>query len=164
MLSLNEIYKNNNLFYYCNACGDISIPDTDPWSIHESAELPLRERNLYENYWMEGVGCNMYVVRFYNQTAMALTFLFDDGYCSDILGMDCAQTEDMDRFYNAMCDYAKMLKSDAKLKGCDILVGNNTDPCGHELVIIVPYELRGRIKQLAEYLDQHVYSSVEELF
>ena len=47
MRNLNEIYKNDELFYYCNSCGEINIPNTDVFSYHDVDELPIKERNLY---------------------------------------------------------------------------------------------------------------------
>lgn len=163
MKSLNEIYNNNELFYYCNTCGEINIPNTHPLSYHDSDELPLRERNLYENYWYEGAGCCMYVVNYNGNAAMALGFLFDEGYLCDILHKDEVDNADMEVFYDAISDYAKMLENNEMLSYCDVVVGKNTDPDGHEIVVIVPYERRSKIKDIAEMLDKTVYSSVEAL-
>ena len=88
MKSLNKVCENNELFYYCNTCGDINIPNTNPLSWHNIDELPLKERNLYENYWYEGAGCHMHVVNYKDNPAMALGFLFDKSYLSDILDED----------------------------------------------------------------------------
>ncbi len=41
MKSLNEVYTENKLFYYCNACGDINMPNTDPLSYHDVDELEV---------------------------------------------------------------------------------------------------------------------------
>ena len=163
MESLNNVYENNELFYYCNTCGDINIPGTDPWSYHDVDELPLKERNLYENYWYEGAGCHMYVVNYKGNPAMALGFLFDEFYLSDILGKTDVTKEDMSVFYDSVCDYAKMLEKKEEVAFCEILVGENTDPDGHELLVIIPYERRSKIKEIASYLDNVVYSTVENL-
>lgn len=162
MKSLNEIYNNNNLFYYCNSCGEINIPNTDIFSYHDVDELPLRERNLYENYWSDAYG-QMYVVNYNGDAAMALGFLFNDGYLCDILHKNEVNNEDMEMFYDAIYDYAKMLENNEMLSYCDVAVGKDTDPEGHEIIVIVPYERRSKIKDIAEMLDKTVYSSVEAL-
>lgn len=163
MNSLNKVYENKELFYYCNTCGDINIPGSDPLSYHDVDELPLRVRNLYENYWYEGAGCHMYVVNYKGSPAMALGYLLDESYLEDLMNKDAVSAKDMQIFYNAILDYAKMLDRDNNVAGCEILVGEYTDPDGHELLVIVPYELRGKIKTIADYLDGEVYSTVEAL-
>ncbi len=163
MKSLNKVYENNELFYYCNTCGDINIPNTNPLSWHNIDELPLKERNLYENYWYDGAGCHMHVVNYKDNPAMALGFLFDKSYLSDILDKDDVTEKDMESFYAAVMDYAKMLEKDNEISDCEILVGENTDPDGHELLVIIPYEKRTEIEKIAKYLDKHVYDTVEKL-
>ena len=163
MISLNKVYEDKELFYYCNTCGDINIPNTDPMSYHDVDELPIKERNLYENYWYEGAGCHMYVVNYQGNPAMALGFLFDELYLSDILGKTDVTKEDMSVFYEAVCDYAKMLERKEEVIFCEILVGEDTDPDGHELLVIIPYERKSKIKEIASFLDNEVYSTVENL-
>ena len=63
----------------------------------------------------------------------------------------------------SISDYAKMLENNEMLSYCNVVVGKNTDPDGHELVVIIPYERRSKIKDIAEMLDKTVYSSVEAL-
>lgn len=163
MNSLNKVYEDKELFYYCNACGEINIPNTDPLSYHETDELPLKERNLYENYWSDDIcGC-MYVVNYKGNPAMAICFLFCECYLCDIFGKSTVTEEDMSVFYDAVCDYAKMLEKEEAVSFCDVLVGKDTDPDGHELLVIIPYERRSKIKEIASYLDKVVYSTVENL-
>lgn len=95
--------------------------------------------------------------------AMALGFLFDKSYLSDILDKDDVTETDMESFYSAVMDYAKMLEKDNETSDCEILVGENTDPDGHELLVIIPYEKRMEIEKIAKYLDKHVYDTVEKL-
>lgn len=163
MKSLNEIYNNDEMFYYCNSCGEINIPNTDPLSYHDVDELPMKERNLYENYWSDNYGFQMYVVNYKGNAAMALGFLFNECYLSDILHKDEVNDIDMKVFYQAISDYAKMFERDEVLSFCDVLVGEDTDPEGHDLIVIVPYERRSEIEKIAKELDEIVYSDVEAL-
>lgn len=164
MKNLNEIYKAEELFYYCNTTGDINIPGSGVLSVHEVDKLPLKARNLYENYWFEGGGCNMYVVRYKDDIGMILGFLFDESYLCDFLKKDEVSDEEMTKFYNAISDYANLLERSNKISGCDIFVGENTDPDGHELLVFVPYDKRNDIRKITEMLDKEVYRSVEELY
>lgn len=163
MTSLNNVYENKELFYCCNCCGDINMPHSHPLSYHDSDELPIKERNLYENYWCEGMGCHMYVVNYKGNPAMALGYLFDESYLCDLLNKDEASKEDMEMFYGAVSDYARMLENKSEVSFCEILIGKDTDPIGHELIVIVPYEKRSKINEIANYLDGVVYNTVEQL-
>lgn len=163
MKSLNEIYNENKLFYYCNACGDINIPDTDPLSYHDVGELPLRERNLYENYWCEGAGCYMYVVNYNGNPAMALGFLFDVGYCDDLTEEIPNLNNNMDKFWVAVKDCANLLSKDTALNGCEVLAGHDTDPDGHEILIIIPYNMRDKINEITHDFADKVYADFEAL-
>ena len=163
MENLNKIYDNDQLFYWCNAAGDINIPGTDPWSLHDVDELPLKERNLYENYWSEDMGFWMYVVNYKGNPAMAINCLFDKSYLADLLDKEDVSQEDMKRFYNAVFDFAMMLEREKEVAGCEILIGEDTDPDGHELFVIIPYDKRSEIVDIARYLDGCVYSTVESL-
>lgn len=165
MLYLNDIYENDEIFFYCNACGEIELPtDLEQLSYHTPEELPLKERNLYENYWKKGPGAyKMYVVNYKGNAAMAINFLFDEYSFGEFLGKDNASDEDMAMLYDAIVDYAKMLEKSEKLTFCDVLVGKYSDPYGHEILVIVPYERRSKLGEIGAYLDDVVYSTVEGL-
>lgn len=163
MLSLNKVYENDELYYWCNACGDINIPDKDLLYCGDVEELPLKQRNLYERYWSVDTWACMYVVDYKGNPAMALTYLFDESYLSDLLNKNDVTDTDMEMFYNAVHDCGNMLSEKEELVDCDILVGENTDPDGHELIVVVPYAKRSHIAKIAEYLDGCVYETVKEL-
>ena len=163
MKNLNKVYENDELFYYCNACGDINIPDTDPMSYHDVDELPILARELYENYWTDGHIGKMYVVDYNGTSAVAINYVFDEYYLADFLNKDKATSGDMVVFYNAIMEYAKKLEWNSHIWNCEVIVGFDTDPDGHELLVIVPYEMRSEIKSIAQYLDDNVYNAVEAL-
>lgn len=163
MTILNNVYENDELYYWCNTCGDINIPNMPLLYCGEIDELPMKQRNLYENYWYEGAGCNMYVVDYKGKPAMALGFLFDYSYLSDLLNNNDVSNEDMEVFYNAICDCGMMLEKNEHALDYEVLIGKDTDPDGHELLFVVPYEKRSKIEELAEYLNGVVYSTVEAL-
>ena len=163
MKKLNYIYENNELFYYCNSCGEINIPGTDMLSLHKADELPVRERELYENYWDDSTCGRMYVVNYKGNPAMALSFIFDEYYLSDILNKTNISKKDMDKWYKYIFNYAQILAKNKIVSGCEICIGEYTDSDGHELVVIIPYEKRKDINNIASFLNETVYLSVEEL-
>jgi hypothetical protein len=160
---LNKIYENNELFYWCNGLGEINIPGTDPLSYHEVDELPELAKELYENYWTDRYIGKMYVVDYKGKPAMAINYVFDEFYVAELLNKDKATFGDMVVVYNALVEYAKKLEWKSLIWNCEVLVGFDTDPDGHELLVVVPYEQRSKIKSIAQYLDDYVYNAVESL-
>lgn len=154
--SLNEVYKNEELFYYCNACGDINIPGKDTFWDSTVDELPRSARELYENYWMEGAGLCMYVVEYKCETAMAVTALFDYGYREDLTGdgIDVTDAE----FFEAVKATAIRYRNAMQY---ETLVGKDTDPDGHEIVFILPYSVCENAPDIAAFIGDHIYKDFE---
>lgn len=161
--SLNDTYKKDNIFYYCNTCGDVNIPNTDPFSYHKAEELPLEEHDLYDNFWREGRGCNMHVVNYEGNSAMALGFLFQNGYCDDLTGHE-SNSHERETFWKDVSEEAEKLSLDAALQDCDILLGEDTDPDGHEILIVVPYSRKADIDAIVKHLNATVYADFKAAF
>ncbi|NLT15388.1 MAG: hypothetical protein GXY05_13725 [Clostridiales bacterium] len=172
--SLNDAYKHNTLFYFCNATGDINMPG-DPmlgtgfYIVHTSEELPPKERELYENFWSEDGGGTQYVVRCEGKPGIAICYLFDRDYILELCGWDVNDDIGGDvivkQFFSAVEAYAKEVEAFPVLEGCSIFVGDNTDPVGHELLVFVPYELvEGKYADVKKFLDTYVYMCVEVAF
>lgn len=86
--SLNEAYASNILHYMCNACGDINKPDNlADWRTVYTPEdvMTPNEQILYEEYWREGAGCRMYVLRIAGEAAMGLCYLFDESWSEELV-------------------------------------------------------------------------------
>lgn len=160
---LNKIYDNNELSYWCNCIGEINIPDTDPLSYHEADELPGLARELYVEYWTDEYVGKMYVVDYKGAPAIAINYVFDEYYVAELLNKDKATFGDMVVIYNALLEYANKLEWKSLIWNCEVLVGFDTDPDGHELLVIVPYGERNKINRIAQYLDDYVYNAVEAL-
>lgn len=160
-VSLNEIYAADELFYYCNACGDINIPgeeDSAKIFAHTPEELPMVARNLYENYWQEGAGLPMYVVEYKGQIGMAVTALFDQSYQRDLFtekGIGVTRSE----FFTAMKRVAKMYRNAFRY---ETMVGVDTDPDGHEIVFFIPEHLASKAEGFASFLGDHIYKDFEQ--
>lgn len=176
ILSLNEAYEKNAFIYLCNGCGEVKDPN-NPGRVCEPEEIPsvlsLKERVLYENYWSEGTGALMYVLRLADNTpAMGVGFLFSSGWCRELaekvsgrkdIGKGELESRWMPRLFLAVSDMAGVILQQAA-PDFDVYVGNKTDPDGHEMLVVVPYEDRDKIEKLARKLDTMVYEVVEELF
>ena len=173
--SLNEIYKRNELFYMCNACGDVNDPNIphDLESHMPEEVMTPEEQELYDNYWTEGGGCQMYVLRIKGKAAMGLCYLFDTEWAQDIVrekkGISSPVTEDdinqvwMLRMFSAVFRAAEK-KIQKLVRGCDIYLGDWTDPDGHEMLVVVPYEMRDQIENISKMLYEVVYDAVEKAF
>ena len=175
VLSLNKAYDDNVLKYLCNTCGDV-IDSDNPGSLNvvkDEDVMDAKELVLYRRYWEEGAGCCMYVLRVKGRPAIGLGYLFDDEWCRTIVQSRFGADEDvtqekmedywMPRLYRAVND-AAVVFFERKVAGCDIYVGNMTDPEGHEMLVVVPYDRRGEIRNLVDALTGCVYETVEELF
>lgn len=161
--SLNETYQNDGIFYFCNNCGDVNIPNIKPMSFHRPDELPKKQRDLYNNFLQDGCGCNMCVVSYAGEPAMSLGFLFDSCFCNDLVGHD-ATKEEQETFWDTAKEEAEKLSADAVLKDCNILLGKDTDPDGHEILVVVPYSRRADIAEIAKHLDDTVYADFEAAY
>lgn len=166
MKSLNEVYSSEFLHYWCNAAGDINIPDADPAYCGKPEEMPLKAKDLYLHYWTEDMGTCMYVVEMNEQYGLAFTFLFDSATCADYAkkSEETINDNDMRRMLCAIEDSAKFYEKDERLCGCEVLVGDKTDPDGHELMFFFPYENRKGACKAIKAIIPEVYDFVGELF
>lgn len=158
--SLNDVYERGELFFYCNAAGEIGIPGTDPWSRHEPDDLPHSAWELYMNYWTEDSGLMMYVVEYKCEKCMALNVLFDRGYMDD-LRVEYDIDVDEDLFWEAVQNIADTY---CAATNCETLVGKDTDPDGHEILFIVPASRCSTIRELAGFVTEHIYGDFEQRY
>ena len=161
-ISLNKVYEKGDLIYYCNACGDIidpaQAPGDGPWEVGSPEKLPRSARELYENYWAEGAGLPMYVVEYKCEKAMAVTALFDYGYRDDMLdekGIAVTNNEFFDAVKRVAIMYSNAFRHET-------LVGRDTDPDGHEIVFIIPYDLCDTAQDFAAFVGDHIYTDFEQ--
>lgn len=162
--SLNEIHAGKShikMQYYCNACGEIGLPtDVSPLTVHEAEELPIQERELYETYWSDRYGFKTYVVNYNKTPALALNFLVCEQFVEDTIGRKPTD-EDMDKVFAYLGAYAGSIDRLNMLDDCEVAIGDYTDPDGHELMVIVPYNARREIPYICECLDNAVYTDIE---
>jgi len=151
IISLNDLYDHNALYYWCNACGDINPPD-NPMNCGDLDDLPMLERDLYENYWSELFWANLYVVDISGNPGMLIVYLIDYD-----MREDGAESDEDGSLYEAAKKCAESLVASGGHPGADVLLGKDTDPIGHELCVFVPYEMREQIEYIAKELDEYVY-------
>ena len=159
--SLNAISEKDKIFFYCDSLGKIVLPtDTSIISIHTPDELPEKERELYRKHWTNYYGAKSYVVSYEGEASLAIGFLFCSTFLENVLER-CVTDNDMNVFYNIVKSYANSMEKYRMLDECSILVGENTDPSGHEIYVIVPYDKKDRFESILQLLDRVVYKDVE---
>ena len=166
--SLNKAYEDDEFIYMCNSCGDINVPDK-PAEVGDISLLTLKEKILYERYWQDGSGFWMYVLRFKNgDPAIGISLLFDVGWCEELFNQEVdslhrASTDElkkewMSSLYLAVEDITETVIQ-PRLPDLDIYLGKDTDPDGHEMLVVVPYNRRGELEDITKKLDD-VYELV----
>lgn len=150
--SLNNLYDHFAIHYWCNACGDINVPDADPMYCGTPDEMPEKERDLYENYWSELYWANLYVVSMCGRAGMLIVYLIDYD-----MREDGSESDDDGSLFEYVNRCAESLVKSGGHPGSEILIGKDTDPIGHELCVFVPYEHREEIEYIVKELDEYVY-------
>lgn len=161
MISLNAIYaQNDQLFYWCNATGEINMPgDDDSACGHAPDELPPKCREIFERHFVEGGECNKYVVTFKGRVGLLLVALHDEYEVSDSCGLhpNGKNAAEEDKVKMAMAMYSYLLKqrvanmeTDPVFDGCTLIYGDYTDPIGHELALFVPETELKRLPELED--------------
>lgn len=162
MRDLNEIYEKELLFYWCNSLGEINVPGAR-FSSGDPEELPPKQKILYEG-WQQEDDPYRYVVSYNGKAAMALGLLFDYSWLADIMTIKesnfCVRAMG-GILFQAIKKYGKALE--ARLPNVEILFGEDTDPDGHELLVVVPFEERSRIEEIALAMGD-AYPCVEREF
>lgn len=146
--SLNKIYEQDELFYWCNCCGDINMPgESGHFVTHKPEDLPPRYFALYDKCQMETDGCHRHVVSFCGKPGMMLVALHDKCYYCDILEMaerpsnptEVVEHECMMKMVALLITRrCEAMSADPRLEHCIPIFGENTDPDGHELCLFIP--------------------------
>ena len=166
MKSLNSIYEQDQLHYWCNAVGEINLKE-DPFRIGDKEALPEMAQELYDSYWSEGSGCNMYVAEYSNLTGMILCILCDYSWASDMLSKKESELDAHDKHALYRAAKAQGLAVEAWISeafpgaGIEVWLGEDTDPDGHELLVFIPYQARVHIEEIAGVLNQTAYEKIE---
>lgn len=168
--SINEIFAQHGLFYWCSSAGDIRMPgDGKRYIVHHPEELPPAIRQLYEAYQTEAGECMRHVVTYNGFHGMFLAALYDKSYyidiCNDhgIKDLTCArETILMDVALQLLYRQAEIMDEDPAFDGCTCFVGNNTDPDGHELGLFIPAKLAKNIDTIEKDFCRYLYPESEK--
>ena len=150
--SLNEVYEKNLIFYWCNASGEINVPGADPLYVGCQRDLPFEQRVLYGEFQKEDDPCR-YVVTYKGKAAMALGLLFDYDWLSTLMCGVEGKDDPLVKAAKGLLGYAIKRYGKWYLKAqfpdTEVLFGEDTDPDGHELLVVVPFEKRDIVTQVA---------------
>lgn len=135
--SLNELYSRDGMHYWCNATADINLPGDDTFVIRKVKDLPDDVRPLYETYQTENLAVNVYVVSIEGHSGMALVFLLDHEMETEMHGLTGDEGADLLRKEApAIAEWIAERAPDV----VEIFFGEDTDPCGHEILVFIPAE------------------------
>lgn len=168
---LNEIYKKDELFYWCNCLGEINMPGDGHFIVHKAEELPPRYFELYEKYQMETDECHRYVVSFRGRPGMLLTALHVEEYYFDVLNME-SRPATLDGIMARECirkiaallvmRQCEKMSHDKRLDGCIPIFGEDTDPDGHELALFIPEDRASDIDSLQKIFLEYCWTRADE--
>lgn len=128
--------------FYCNATGDLFIPDTDPNKVSrdltDMSELPYPLQSLYERFWSEQYGWLTYMVKADTGYGM----MMEQEYSADA-GEDYGVQ--MDALYEQIATKAKRIEKSLFIvcPKAEVVIGRETglDGC-HELCVFVPADAK----------------------
>lgn len=152
--SLNRIYRVDTMHYWCNACGEINLPEDsiELYINHTADELPSRElQELYNDYWEDHYICTEYVVTIDGVNGFLFCFLMNTEW------MKSAGVNRKDLFQLVQLA-ANSIFAVPELCGCRFFYGQDTDPDGSEFLVFFPYEERSHISTFRDGLDSGDYN------
>lgn len=133
--NLNEVYKNDTLYYWCNALGEINYPGDRRTAAAEAERLPAKVKELYESFQFNPHGCNdidVYTVTYNGVDGMLLMELFSEDFICEAFGKNANE-----KLEGVLRSTAKELSKRCEPWGT-VLLGIGTDPDGNELGVFVP--------------------------
>ena len=149
-------YNRGDLHFWCSSAGDLDTTNSNV------CDLPPRIRNLYLNYWGENYNTSTHCVSYLNQPGILFVYLFDTSYIDDVMEEQRLSSDDsMQRAWYAVRDVANLLVD--RFPGCTVFAGNRTDSEGHEIAILIPYDMRGQLNELDNEINEVIYPLFREL-
>lgn len=150
---MKKMYKDVDIIYWANCCGDINLP-SDPKEkiiLHSRNDLPNDIAPIYDACWFDDYP-HMYPVTIEEegkkQNGILISLLFDYEYIANQYGEDLKNGMKIDPnmamdYFRYLCDVATMYKETdlAKRFHVDVFVGDGTDPDGHEVAIFIPKDI-----------------------
>ena len=163
IISLDEVYENNELFCWTNCMGEVNMPG-DPENrtiIHKVEELPPIAKTVYDQTEF-GSGLGNYVVSFRGKIGFLINVLVDESWLQDVLKKNDVE-EEADELLKHIPDVVERIADTLEEffgvpeTTYSVLLGENTDPDGHELMFFVEEPYVNTYKKLLYYLDSRIY-------
>ena len=141
----------NAIAYWCNALGETHCRgrfDIQP------NELPEPLKNLFWKAWDPQYGYPCYLVDTEDGFGIALIALYDDEMAEEY-GLS------MDAMFQAAAKDMEDITANPILENAHVYLMENSDPCGHELAIVMPAETtRLQMQQVAALMEIGLYHNV----
>lgn len=164
IMDLAKVYRNNELFFWCNCLGDINLPgDTlNSFGKHKASELPKDVRDVYDHTNF-GTGLCCYAVSLNGVAGYLINVLIDRCWMQDVLDKDDV-AEESEALAKKMPGIIERIRANIA-QSCAIpadqyyvLFGKETDPDGHELMFFVPAENNAVYRKMLSYLETRIYN------
>lgn len=133
--NLNDAYKNNTLYYWCNALGEINYPG-DGINSSDVERLPAKVKELYECFQFssrEGNDLNVYTVTYNGVDGM---LLMEDQFSEDVIE-EVVGGNAKEMLKGVLSSTAKELATQCAPWG-SVLLCFDSAPDGHELGVFIP--------------------------
>lgn len=163
IISLNDVYKNDELFYWTNCLGEVNMPGDGKNSmhIHSPEELPNVAKKVYDLIELDH-GFTCHVVSFRGKIGFLIDVIMDESWIQDTLDKDDVEAESkallkhipdvVERITDTLEDIF-----DVPQNTYSVFLGEDTDPDGHELMFFVEESYVSTYKKLLKYLDGRIY-------
>lgn len=126
--------------------------------------MPEDVRELYLTIWSEGAGCPEYVVTLNNKVGMAITIELGTEYINELTGRFSADTNtEREVAADVGKDVASQMQDELPL--CEVFYGEDTDPCGDEVLVFLEKNLcREKWQEVKDIALQFFYEKFKEKF
>lgn len=168
IMDLAKVYKNNEIFFWCNCLGDINLPGDTQNSLgkHKVSELSKDVREVYDHTNF-GAGLRCYAVSLNGVAGYLINVLIDRCWMQDELDKDDV-TEESEALAKKMPKIIKKVRTNIA-QDCEIpanqyfvLFGKDTDPDGHELMFFTEAENNAVYRKMLNYLETRIYNMLRK--
>ena len=167
-LSLNELYKNDLMWYWCNETGDINVPGAALAHYGTTDDMPPAIQELFTEFWDKNSGVLKYVAVVNGVPGIALGLRFDRDYYKE-LAADYVIASDIpnETLYKKGTTAVIAVAADIAnlIPFGDVYFGEGTDPDGDEIVVFVPgTECREYLDKVVETVCSFTYPTFRKYF
>lgn len=169
IFNLADVLEKNELFYWTNKEGEITLPGDGSFSEvhHVTSELPYTPQLVYAATEFDS-DPNCYVASFRGRVGFLIKVIVNES----LIGATCEKDHVKEKFdsLGLMLPSIAMLvaKTLEKRYGVseddyEVMIGKNTSPDRHELIYFVEYPNVSYYKKILHYLSGHIYDIIQKL-